>query len=565
MRYDDFVLQLERFEGTEFRARVVRSPAGEGSAIFEKPTQGGRLGGLLAGHRGTPRGAVPEAAKRHVEILAPAPVALDPGPEELGERLFEELFTGQVRSLLDQSLGMLQGAPDRGLRIKLKVDPGDEALASLGSLPWELLRRRDTEDYLCLSRHSPLVRYLDVPRPVRRRPLPKPMRVLVAIASPADLPPLKLLQEEENLRRIRQGLEAGVEFQVIERATAAKIRTELLRRSYHALHFMGHGDFDPSSGEGLLFFETEGGKSEPTSGRALATKLKDFSGLSLVFLNACNTAQHSRRESHSPFAGVATALVLGGLPAVVAMQAPIADDAAICFSQTLYQRLAKGEPLDLAMTEARQSLHSADPTSAQWATPVLYLRVPDGNLFETPDDVGGAWARFRPRLGAAGLALALTLLPLAVSPTLRIGLARWVLPMPRFEQRGNLLAVELSHEFSSSLEALNGRVAGIELMDDGRMRLLFEFLNDGKEEVDLDFDLGKTYLADEYGNRYGVLDFSGKDGDGEELSDRVAAGEPMRKWFEFSAPVDQAREFQIGLVAGGEEVSFPMVPLELPA
>jgi hypothetical protein len=42
--------------------------------------------------------------------------------------------------------------------------------------------------------------------------------------------------------------------------------------------------------------------------------------------------------------------------------------------------LAAGRPVDAAVTQARRTLHAA--ARAEWATPVLYMRAPDGRLFD---------------------------------------------------------------------------------------------------------------------------------------------------------------------------------------
>ncbi|MCH9647605.1 MAG: CHAT domain-containing protein [Deltaproteobacteria bacterium] len=566
MKYEDFVLQLERHDNSRFQARVLQSPAGEGSAVFDLDLSEFTDSNLLLmeqepTRKGTPALLEEPVLQRHVEAVLPS-TASRRSPEEVGANLFEAAVVGQVRSLLDQSLGGLRKSADGGLRIKLKIDPSDRTLAALGALPWELLRRQETDDFLCLQRQSPVVRYLDVPRPVERRPLPRPTKVLVAISSPSDLPPLKLLTEERSLRRLR-GRQANVKFQVIEKATAASIRSALVEGGFHALHFMGHGDFDPASGEGVLYFENESGRAEPTSGRALATKLKDFPDLRMVVLNACNTARHSQRRGQSPFSGVATALVLGGLPAVVAMQAPIADDAAIHFSQKLYQRLAAGDALDLALTEARQALHSLRPSSAEWAVPVLYLRVPDGNLFDS-EDSSRRGARWRRRGQIATLATILTLGTVGLSPSLRSAAFQAFLPGPSFEQRGEVLLLDLGQGFASAIGSFKGKIARVELMKDGRMRFFFEFENEADHETDLSFDLGRTYAADEYGNRYGVLDYGDQKGSKENDSAAVAAHGKVTKWLEFPGPLDQAHLLKVGLVSQQKDVTFPLLPVKLP-
>src|SRR3712207_768859 len=65
------------------------------------------------------------------------------------------------------------------------------------------------------------------------------------------------------------------------------------------------------------------------------------------------------------------------------MQFEITDDAAITFAHTLYEAVADGYHLDAAMAEARNAVRD-EPNPVEWATPVLYLRAPDGQVFDLP-------------------------------------------------------------------------------------------------------------------------------------------------------------------------------------
>jgi hypothetical protein len=93
----------------------------------------------------------------------------------------------------------------------------------------------------------------------------------------------------------------------------------------------------------------------------------------LVTLNACRTAEGSAEAGADPFAGVASALVMAGVPAVVAMQFPVSDMAAIAFSARLYSALARGEPLEEAVDSGRMRIKALAPDQREWATPVLFL------------------------------------------------------------------------------------------------------------------------------------------------------------------------------------------------
>jgi tetratricopeptide (TPR) repeat protein len=69
------------------------------------------------------------------------------------------------------------------------------------------------------------------------------------------------------------------------------------------------------------------------------------------------------------------------VPAVVAMQFPITDEAAITFARGFYTALSVGRPVDAAVSYARLAIF-ADDNDVEWATPVLYMRAPDGRIFD---------------------------------------------------------------------------------------------------------------------------------------------------------------------------------------
>ena len=375
MRFEDFVLQFDTSSRGGFRARVLKSPFGEGTVGFSLPPG---VGGAALDPSGISRSVSSDISR---DLVAPsAPVLSAQPPLEIGKELYRSIFQGQVRTLLDKSLGQLEVSPNLGLRLKIKLDPSDEETGALADLPWELLCDGETEDFLALSRRTSVVRYLDVPRPSQPIPFTPPLRILAVGASPRGMQPLDLDEETRRLEELDRS-SPSVEVRFLPHASAGTVREALSEDTYNVLHFMGHGTFDRASGEGMLAFEGEDGSADLVSGKAFATKLRDLRSLGVVVLNACNTARAGHQGGTSPFRGVATALVLGGVPAVVAMQRPISDRAAIGFSTAFYRHLAKGDSIDVALTEGRQAIHSAKPESFEWATPVLFLRMPEGNVF----------------------------------------------------------------------------------------------------------------------------------------------------------------------------------------
>jgi hypothetical protein len=69
------------------------------------------------------------------------------------------------------------------------------------------------------------------------------------------------------------------------------------------------------------------------------------------------------------------------VPAVLAMQFEISDDAACEFSEVFYTSLASGNPIESALGAARSALLN-DRNFTEWATPVLFMRSTDGRLFD---------------------------------------------------------------------------------------------------------------------------------------------------------------------------------------
>ena len=320
IHYEDFSLKIEPRRGDLYPVIVLRSPAGEGRSQFRLPFDPDELGDLLAGLGEAVRGSAEKVVREA------APGATRTRPQQIGDQLFNALFSGPIRSLLDRSLGMLHGS-NQGLRVKLHIDPEDPGLAQLSSLPWELMYRKETREFLNLSSFTPILRYLDVQVPCTPLPLEPPMRILGVIANPGDYPQLDLERERRQIEATwaRQG-DVAVDF--LQPATILKLQEQLAAQPYHALHFMGHGGFDQLSGSGVLLFEDERGDAAAVDGSTLAVLLRDAPTLRLVFLNACETACVSKREGLDPFAGVAAAMVMAGIPAVVAMQFPITDGAA---------------------------------------------------------------------------------------------------------------------------------------------------------------------------------------------------------------------------------------------
>jgi hypothetical protein len=63
------------------------------------------------------------------------------------------------------------------------------------------------------------------------------------------------------------------------------------------------------------------------------------------------------------------------------MQFEVSDEAAIALASGFYKALAVNYPVDAAVAEARKAVFAAG-CGVEWGTPVLYLRAPDGRIFD---------------------------------------------------------------------------------------------------------------------------------------------------------------------------------------
>jgi hypothetical protein len=349
--YLDFDLDVDGHAGA-YEAHVRSSPVGESRAPVAVT-----LPPELRLERFT-SGAVPTLARAELETF--------------GEGLFGALFGSELRTLLVRSLDR---SADKGLGLRIRLRLCDD----LATLPWEYLWDPDEGDFLALSHRTPIVRYTELAQPVEPLQVEPPLRILVVIADPTDLPRLDVDREWARLTEALSGLRdrGKVTIERLEEPTMSALQRTLRQGEHHVFHFVGHGGFDPSTSEGMLAFEDGTGLRKLVGAQLLGTWLNDSPSLRLAVLNACEGA---RTAAQNPFAGVAQRLLRRGIPAVIAMQFEISDGAALAFSRAFYESMADGYPIDASVAEARKTV--LEMSAIEWGTPVLYMRAEDGRVFD---------------------------------------------------------------------------------------------------------------------------------------------------------------------------------------
>ncbi len=364
--YVDFELEIRKGNGPKYPV-VVRSPAGEAQAEMHFPFGEQELQDKLKDLEN----AVLLSSTRRRRIRSPEAQTV----QDFGRKLFQALLSDQVGAHYDESLRKAR-RQNKGLRLKLSIQPPE-----LTTVPWEFLYDPNRNSYLCLSSKTPLVRYPELREPIEQLPVTPPLRILGMVASPYDLPRLKVEKEKRRVKEAVRDLEekGRVKLTWLEGQTSRDLLRAMRHGPWHVFHFIGHGDFDPDSNEGLIALADEEDNARFLRAEDLAQLLADHWDLRLVLLNSCEGA---RGSEHDAFSSTAATLVRPGIPAVLANQYEISDEAAVEFSSAFYEAVADGLPLDAAVAGARTSLKIEIGDTLEWGTPVLYMRSPDGRIFD---------------------------------------------------------------------------------------------------------------------------------------------------------------------------------------
>ena len=350
-----------------FRVEVLRSPAGEASAVVDLDVEA-----LLARQ---------EQLEQAVLASSVASRAILPQTErpirEIGQTLFSALLgSADVAGLYRASVA-LAAERGQGLRVVLRVDN-----PALATLPWEAMYDGTAGAYVC--RRDQLVRYIPVALAAPPLTVQPPLRILGIVSSPRGFAPLDVEREQEKLARaLARPLSEGlVDVRWAPEATWATLQDLLLGGEWHAVHFIGHGDFDIERDEGVLALTRDDGRADLVEAGRLVDLLHEARPMPrLVVLNSCSGAAAGVNDL---FAGTAAALVRGGVSAVAAMQYPISDAAAVAFARGFYTAIAYGRGVDDATSSGRVAILGTRAHSLEWVTPVMYLRGRDSRLFIMP-------------------------------------------------------------------------------------------------------------------------------------------------------------------------------------
>jgi hypothetical protein len=294
----------------------------------------------------------------------------------LGKHLYELLFGGGMDAYLDATLARVPS----GDRLRLQLAFADEA-AELASLPWEYLFHPRKDWFFSTAVDLVLSRYMPDEEGREDTLVPPEHRVklLIAVSQPAELEPVLEKPVIEAVRKLAESHPIDVE--VLEGASVDLFLDKLDSSSPpHVVHFIGHGRFNEQHKRGeIAFLDLDADTADWRADFEFADFFKQLRAVPrLAFLHMCEGGKVDFRAS---FAGLAPKLIRNGVQAVVAMQYPITNKAAIAFSRAFYAELAQGTPVDHAVQVGRWRITLSDRLaydSRVFGTPVLYMRSRDG-------------------------------------------------------------------------------------------------------------------------------------------------------------------------------------------
>lgn len=359
------VIELEVAAGPadgQFTVRVVR-PAGDG-----EPTATMQL------DAGTYLSALDDLEMVVLASAATGRRVLSPGEQRLrdvGRQLFDALFSGPVHEVYRASVSAADQRGER-LQVVLQLD-----VPELAAIPWEAMYDTENDQYICLN--DPLIRHIPstTAEPVE---VTSSLEVLALVASPDGLTSLDVEAERKKLSdALAEPIADGrIHLKWLMQASWDQVQDEMLSGTWHVLHFIGHGDYDLTSDQGVIALVGDDGGPHLVEADRLADLLNQATPTPrLVVLNSCKSG---RGGASDLFSSTAATLVKRGINAVAAMQFTVSDEGAIKFARGFYSALANGRGIGDAIGAGRVGLRGT-PGSLEWVTPVLYVRDDAATLF----------------------------------------------------------------------------------------------------------------------------------------------------------------------------------------
>jgi hypothetical protein len=296
--------------------------------------------------------------------------------KEVGKTLYDWLFPGPIHTHFHQTEAVAR-AQEVKIRLRLRIEAEE-----IAGLPLEFVYRETGGYFIAINPDTVLSRYLNRSIPpgyIRRRE--GPLHMLAIIADPTDQTRLPPDEWESIIKDALAGpLASGqMALQTVKRATRKAIRDALLQQKPDIIQFVGHGIYKSGTGY-LALVDEDTDKTWLVDDERFANLYMGHDDhLGLISLATCESA---KSDDPQGFLGIAPKLVQRGVPAVVAMQYKVLIKTAKIFLEDFYTAVAARKPIDWATQSARNAVSlELGFDNREFATPVLYMRAKDGEVF----------------------------------------------------------------------------------------------------------------------------------------------------------------------------------------
>lgn len=309
-----------------------------------------------------------------------------------GKRLYKELM--QAYPELDRKLGIARATQENPENLSIVFDGPRNYLG----MPYELLH----DGQVPLVVRHPLCRQVtgvEVRHPESfntflqgLRHSPQPLRVLlIASDTSNNLSADREVIGLKNLIELKaKMLDMAVEIEIVSTAKASvtAVQQKLESRSYHIVHYAGHGNFNEAMSEdsGFKFWEKENrqGKLITLTAKRLFDLLSG-SETRLFYISACVSAQvgSSSLLHNNDYLGVMDAIAQAGVPYVLGFRWYVTDSGSQRFANLFYERLFTRRPFvpERAVLYARQCTYEEEAKGADetWTSPIFIAQTPYRN------------------------------------------------------------------------------------------------------------------------------------------------------------------------------------------
>ena len=320
----------------------------------------------------------------------------------LGEALCKALFDDNLLGAFIDSYKKSTAEEEQLFRFELDID--EKAIPEVAALPWEFMCLPEeagrgelwfaTAPKIIFSRRRAL---WDEAKPIQLDKDEK-LRIALVISAPKGLGTVEFAPVEQALKDLVEDKPEQIELFVVNSAQFGAVDEVLKKHKPHIFHFIGHGRLQNEKNEavGQLAFMNDMGRAKWINAREFSECFTHYVP-GIVVLQACEGAQLSPSKA---FTGVASKVVQQNIPVVVAMQYEVTNDTAIEFVSRFYWELAEGCPVDVAAQLGRRAIANGANLhrTRDFATPVIFMRVRDGHLFQHEDIKPEAVALERARI-----------------------------------------------------------------------------------------------------------------------------------------------------------------------